>query len=74
MPRLSVVYGPYEYWCIVQRAPSIEQRTALADEVARRLVEAAPLAPGGHVRIILDAMSEAKCQLDAPAVAVETRR
>ena len=64
MPRLKVSYGHNEYWCLVAREPSPAERGALADEVARRLVEAAPLAPGQHVTIILDALTEAQRRLE----------
>lgn len=64
MPRLSVSYGPWEYWCLVTRAPSPDEREALADRVAERLAAAAPLAPGGHVPIILDTMTEERRRLE----------
>lgn len=64
MPRLSVTYGPWAYWCLVSRAPSPEERAALADRVAEQLAAAAPLAPGGHAPIILGAMGEERRRLE----------
>lgn len=64
MPRLKLSYGPHDYWMLVSRAPTEAEQQALAERVAAALAAAAPLAPGQHAAIILDALAAEQRRLE----------
>lgn len=64
MARVKLFHGHTEYWMLVTRAPTAHELRALESHVARALADAAPLAPGQHARIILDALTREQRRLN----------